>query len=260
MNSNMYIPFTYHIAWTEHNLHYYGVRYAAGCHPDNLWNPYKTSSKVVKALLESIGDPDIREVRKEFKTQEEAIKWETRVLKRIGVIKRDDWLNECVFPAIDNRGRKCSDETKKKMSNSKLQMSDETKKKMSISKMGHTVSKETRQKLSDKHSGKVLSKEHKDKISLAMLGRPGPMAGKKHSDVTKNKISKAKKGRVSNRKGCKLSDDTKRKIRQSHKKIMWTKDMREKISKTHKGKILSEATKKKMSDARTKYWASRKKK
>ena len=63
---------------------------------------------------------------------------------------------------------KCSEETKKKMSEAKKNMSEETKKKMSEAKKGHTVSEETRKKMSE--AKKNMSEENKNKISEAYKG------------------------------------------------------------------------------------------
>ena len=43
----IYAPYTYHIGWTEQNKHYYGVRMANECPPeDDLWTEYHTSSNM----------------------------------------------------------------------------------------------------------------------------------------------------------------------------------------------------------------------
>ena len=38
--------YTYLIGWPDHNKWYYGVRYAKGSDPADLWNPYTTSSNL----------------------------------------------------------------------------------------------------------------------------------------------------------------------------------------------------------------------
>ena len=62
------IPFTYLIGWTSHNLWYYGVRFAKGCNPRDLWTTYFTSSEKVKQTRQELGEPDVIEVRKIFQT------------------------------------------------------------------------------------------------------------------------------------------------------------------------------------------------
>lgn len=88
-----YQPYTYHIAWSKHNTHYYGVRYAKNCNPNDFWKSYFTSSKKVKHFIAEHGDPDIIEIRKTFDCPHEAMKWESKVLSRLNVLKNPKWLN-----------------------------------------------------------------------------------------------------------------------------------------------------------------------
>ena len=87
-------PYTYLIGWPEHNTWYYGVRYANGCNPSDLWNPYTTSSKHVDAFVAEHGAPSVREIRRTFKNTIQARVWEERVLKRMKVVGNDRWLNK----------------------------------------------------------------------------------------------------------------------------------------------------------------------
>lgn len=74
---------------------YYGVRYAAGCSPDELWITYFTSSKRVKELIERDGiNAFMYEVRKIFKDVNGARLWECKVLKRMNVVHNDKFLNQ----------------------------------------------------------------------------------------------------------------------------------------------------------------------
>jgi len=65
-------PFTYLIGWSKHRLFYYGSRYARNSSVDDLWTKYFTSSAVVKKVRAEIGEPDIIQIRKTFKSAEEA--------------------------------------------------------------------------------------------------------------------------------------------------------------------------------------------
>ena len=87
-------PYTYLIGWPEHNTWYYGVRYATGCNPSDLWNPYTTSSKHVDAFVAEHGVPSVREIRRTFKNTIQARVWEERVLKRMKVVGNNRWLNK----------------------------------------------------------------------------------------------------------------------------------------------------------------------
>jgi len=93
------MPYTYLIGWRKQNKYYYGVRYAKGCHPDELWKTYFTSSKYVKYFVEEYGNPDLIQIRKEFESAEKALEWESRVLRKLGAKDRDDFLNQ-----TDNKG------------------------------------------------------------------------------------------------------------------------------------------------------------
>lgn len=87
------VPYTYLIGWTEHKTYYYGVQYSKTAHPDNLWVKYFTSSKLVKSFRETYGEPDIIEIRHTFKTKEEALAWEFKVIFRMLMVKDTKWLN-----------------------------------------------------------------------------------------------------------------------------------------------------------------------
>lgn len=87
------IPFTYLIGWSEHNLYYYGVKHAEGCKPEDLWTKYFTSSKIVADKRIELGEPDIIEVRHIFTNKQDALKWEETVIRRMGAVLSESWLN-----------------------------------------------------------------------------------------------------------------------------------------------------------------------
>jgi len=98
----IYQPYTYRIKWTALNVSYYGVRYAKGCHPKDLFNPYKTSSDYVKHLIVEHGMPDIIEIRKTFNDKQSAQIWETRVLAKLKVLNNPLWLNKNIGGVVTN--------------------------------------------------------------------------------------------------------------------------------------------------------------
>jgi len=180
---DIYPSYTYHISWTEHDKHYYGVRMANQCQPeDDLWIHYYTSSNIVKSFREEYGEPDIIRVDKTFVTREEAADYETQFLTEQNSVKSDKWLNGCNFPYfVDQRGKKNhmygkthSEETKRKISEAAQNMSDETRRKLSEAKKGEnhpmygkTHSKETRRKMSEALKGKTHTEE-----TIALMKKP----------------------------------------------------------------------------------------
>jgi group I intron endonuclease len=89
------------------------------------------------------------------------------------------------------------------------------------------LAEETKQKLREAHLGKKMSDETIQKMSEARMGDKNPMYGKTHSPEARNKISETHKGKP----GRRPSDDGIEKIRQANT-----------------GKVVSEETRKKMSD------------
>jgi hypothetical protein len=162
------IPFTYLLKHIPTNKYYYGVRFKKGCHPNDLWIKYFTSSKKVKGLIKRYGKKSfIFEIRKTFKTQQEAINWENKVLKRMKVIYRNDFLNLTNNKSIDPTH-------------------------LSRIMMGKRKGKDNYM------FGKKHSKETIKKMKLSIKGKRkgenNPMFGKKHSKKTKDKIRLALTG------------------------------------------------------------------
>ena len=92
----MTIPFTYLIVHKTTNKAYYGVRYAQGCDPVDLWTTYFTSSNRVKKLIETYGKDSFDvQVRKTFVDNISAVAWEQKVLSKLD-LKNGIWLNTMV--------------------------------------------------------------------------------------------------------------------------------------------------------------------
>lgn len=101
------------------NIWYYGCRFSKTCNPSDLWTSYYTSSKKVKEFREKFGDPDVVEIRREFGDRESAIEWEHRVLRRIGAVKSEKWLNrfdgKAIHPDDAYRGAKQKKPNRKRL-------------------------------------------------------------------------------------------------------------------------------------------------
>jgi hypothetical protein len=128
-------------------------------------------------------------------------------------------------------------------------LSEETKSKISNSEKGKIISEETRKKISEKNKGKKawnkgkigVSDETRKKMSEKTKGRPGPWKGKKIPKEIRERISKTLKGR-------KLSEETKGKISKSRKGRKMSDEQKKKISESLKGHIVSNETRKKLTD------------
>jgi hypothetical protein len=90
----MSTPYTYLVGWSDHNLWYYGVRYAKDCNPADLWVSYFTSSTKIKEYRQSLGEPNIKQIRKIFNNSKSAKIWEDRVLARLNVRDNPKWINQ----------------------------------------------------------------------------------------------------------------------------------------------------------------------
>jgi hypothetical protein len=200
------IPFTYLLKHIPTNKYYYGVRFKKGCHPNDLWTKYFTSSKKVKGLIKRYGKKSfIFEIRKTFKTSQEAINWENKILRRMKVIYRNDFLNLTNNKSIDpdylskiRRGKNNTFYGKKhsKESIAKIKLASSGK---NNSMYGKPRTEEVKQKLRLANLGKKHTKESIKKMSIANSGKNNPMYGKK--------------GKLAPNYGNKYSEETKQKIR-----------------------------------------------
>jgi hypothetical protein len=195
-------PYTYLIKHRPTGKVYYGFRSANKVDPhEDLWKSYFTSSKKVINLIKETGvDSFDFEIRKIFDTKEEAILWETRVLRRCNVLHDDRWLNANIAGYI--------------------LPTDEVRKKMSISRTGKVTSELTKKKLSEVQKGKpkkskvYQTPEYKALMSTIKSGPGNGRYGKEVSEETRRRISEAKKGKqVAHNKGKPMSEEQKAKIR-----------------------------------------------
>jgi hypothetical protein len=92
-------PYTYLVVFTHPDtrarMYYYGSKYGADADPELLWKKYFTSSDRVHELRDWYGDHCFSyEVRRKFDDVEACKRWEERVLKRMRVVEREEWLNQ----------------------------------------------------------------------------------------------------------------------------------------------------------------------
>lgn len=194
-------PYTYLIKHKPTNRVYYGMRAANRVEPEqDLWQHYFTSSPKVQQLIEDTGrDSFDIEIRRVFATKEQAVAWETRVLRRCKVLHDDRWLNQNVagyiVPTEESR-KKISDYHKDKPK------TEEHKKKLSESQKG-------KPKLNSKNK----TAEYRALMSKLKSGPNNPMYGKGCTEERARKIGEANKGKVPANKGVPMSEEQKAKIR-----------------------------------------------
>ena len=124
-----------------------------------------------------------------------------------------------------------SEETRNKISNANKGrvVSDDTRRKISNSNLGHEVSEDTRNKISIANRGKFWSNERKLAMSEQFKGEGNPFYGKHHSDKTKEKYFIGENNPMYGK---------------HH-----TEEAKKAISEANKGKIVSDETRVKLSEA-----------
>jgi hypothetical protein len=195
----MHQPFTYLIKHKPSGKVYYGVRYAKKCSPKDLWKTYFTSSEDIRMLIESDGKDAFEfQIRKIFNDAKKAIEWEKRVLKRMKVIKREDFINRNI------------------PGSSMFSHSEETKKKMRKPKPIGFSEKLKGNKHASNTKGILKTKEHAENISKGKKGK-APFKGEDHprygtkktnDELLKLSLSMKKKKWMNNGVNCAFVEPT----------------------------------------------------
>ena len=219
------MPYTYLIINLLTNERYYGVRYSKNCYPEELGIKYFSSSKIVQNLIKEKGIENFKfQIRKIFKNREDACSWESKVLRRLNVKAKLNWLNQSNNAGPFYANKIFSEEHRRKLSIASKgnqtfkgkKHSEETKMKISKANKGKKHSEETKRKMSLLKLGKkrnwIIPEDHKRKLLLANKNRI-------ISDETRKKMSESAKGNK-NHKGYFHSDETKKKMSLSHKKMI----------------------------------------
>ena len=238
-------PYTYLIRHRPTNRVYYGMRAANKVDPhEDLWQHYFTSSPKVQQLIEETGQDSFdMEIRRVFETKEQAVAWETRVLRRCKVLHDDRWINQNVagyiVPTEESR-QKISDFHKGKAK------SEEHKEKIRSSNIG-------------KNKGKKATDEHRRKNSEAHKGEKNAMFGKPCSEERARKIGEANKGKIPANKGKPMSEEQKAKIRatKASKPYKWDPELLAKRIANQRGAKRSNETKAKIAAALRAYHANK---
>ena len=163
MNTINCVAYTYTIKFLLTGQIYYGVRYAKGCHPEELGIKYFSSSKTVKKLILEHGVNNFKfSIRKIFNNAQKARSHETKVLRRLKVKSNNNFLN-----LHDNSFFKCRDHSGEKnpmcgkpAPNRGKKHKPETIQKMIIAKQ-----------INPTWVGQHLTDDHKHKIAIAQTGK-----------------------------------------------------------------------------------------
>jgi hypothetical protein len=103
------------------DLNYYGRRTAKGCHPEDFFISYFTSSKYVADIIAEHGMPDVIKIHKIFSDVNSCCIHEYKFLSRLNVSSNLSWLNQTNGDLKWNNGGgyKLTEKTKQNMRKSK---------------------------------------------------------------------------------------------------------------------------------------------
>jgi hypothetical protein len=238
-------PYTYLIKHRPTGQVYYGVRSANKVNPhEDLWNDYYTSSPRVQRLIEETGKESFDvEIRRVFETKEQAVAWETKVLRRCKVLHDPKWINQNVSGYIiptEESNKKISDFHKDKPK------TDDHKRNLSLSQKGKP-----------KKSTAYQSKEYRENMSKLKTGEGNGMYGRGCTAERAANISAAKKGKPAANKGKPMSEEQKAKIRatKAAKPYKWDPEALAKRVQSQTGAKRSPETKAKIAAALKAYHA-----
>jgi hypothetical protein len=235
----MNIPYFYVITHIPSGKYYAGCKFNSKANSDNLMKlgGYKTTSKVVKELIEKDGLDSFKVLKiKHFKTAEEVLKYESKFLVKVDAANNYKFLNRHNGGKnfINKGGYKLKSSTILKMSKPK---SASTIEKQNIAKMNRSedvyakmvetrksngqpwITDEQREKIKkfndvywddenrelqknrmfEYYKNNPVSEETKQKIKDKNSGENNPMFGKVHSSETKAKMKLAWEKRRNNK-------------------------------------------------------------
>lgn len=199
-------PYTYILEWTKQGKRYIGARWASGCHPNDLWSTYFTSSKYVAEFVAQYGAPDIILIDKIFDTAQEAMAREQGLQKQFDIKNNDAFLNKAIAGIFNFN----DPDIRKKMSAARLGTKQSPEWIAWVTEFHRTRkrSADTGRKISTSRKGHRHSKATREKIRIAKLGRPSPLKGR---PVSEERAAKLRTQTL----GAKLSEEHKAKIKKS---------------------------------------------
>jgi group I intron endonuclease len=195
-------------------------------------NRGKDDSILLQYAWTKYGEENFKVYVIEYCLIEDLDKKETYYIKELHSHVSENGYNIAWGGDVPMRGRKHSEETKKKISDSSPDRNGENN-----PFYGKKHTKESLEKMSENH--------------IDVNGEKNPMYGKNHTEETKQKMSENHSDMSGENHplwGTHCSDETKKKISESNKGKTMSLESREKISEGNKGKKLSDETKKKISE------------
>jgi hypothetical protein len=207
-----YQPYTYLIKFKQTGQLYYGSKTAIGCHPDQFWVKYFTSSKVVEKLIREFGVDSFEVLYvKLHETKEDAMKWERLYLVSVDAGYNPEYLNK------HNGGDNFVSVGGWHHSESQLQKMREFR---------HT--EEWKIEVGNTHRGKIVSEESKELNRIAHTGANNALFGKfgedhpsfgyKHTEEWKKEHSERMSGKNSPNYCKHLSEDHKQILKETKSK------------------------------------------
>lgn len=204
-----YVYFLKHIPT---GMMYIGSKYGLDADPRLLWKTYFTSSKKVRTLIDEYGPNSFEwSIRKTFEDREECYDYERRLLQRLKVKTRNDFLNE---HHNDDFQPKSGGRRYKRPPATKYWWITNGKRDIKVAQnqpfppgfyrgrsKGGRYGKRTPEfckKMSELRKGVPLSEHHLQRIRETRVG----MLGKKHTNETKQKQREARLRYLSGKNNC----------------------------------------------------------
>jgi hypothetical protein len=223
--------YVYRITNTLLRKFYYGSRSCNRIPSEDIGIHYFSSSMDKDFILDQKQNPTnySYKVVSLFDSKKEAIDFEIKLHHKFDVGKN---------PAFYNRSKASSN----KFDITGTTLSEETRKKMSESRTGRKCSEETKLKISKANTGIKHDAEFRERCRLQMLGNKRCL-GVKHTAESRAKNSESHKGQEPWNKGKSevYSDESKRKMSEAKKNM--TQEQKDKMHAWKKGRPLPESTK-----------------
>lgn len=185
--------YTYLIKHLPTNRFYYGVRFSKNNKGADLWVRYFTSSSYVHKLIEEYGkDSFVCEIRKTFNDKIHALNWEKKVLRRMKVSTRDDFIN--VNPGrgygfAEGKKHWAWGKTYTEEHKENNRKGQKEKPAWRLTPSDHPSRLKLSKLASERFKGRKQTEEHINKRK--MFGKDNPMYGKQHTEEHKKLISEA---------------------------------------------------------------------